>query len=310
MHASLRFFTLMMLLCACDSAFGQMRERKHSANSSKATAPVVSVPKDPNVLPVAVNPSPACANRWAAVSPGWGGGGGGGFFYPPSPPFVIMTPPSGVWRIAANGQLYYDVVSTPILMGGFSGYPSMPLSPLAASESFETPQPVMARMQPAPARVRERPRDTSRAKAMTEIGDRLFRHDMIPQAIKRYEQAIKADPRRAEPRARLAQIALVKGEYTEAANRLREAEAAEPGWLATADDVQKLYPEPTAFADHIAKLETHLQARPEDRDGWLVLGSLWYLSGRTQKAADVFLRLTDRKEDPTLKAFLAASKAK
>jgi len=74
-------------------------------------------------------------------------------------------------------------------------------------------------------------------------------------------------------------------------------------------DIQSIYAEPADFARHVAKLEAHLQTHPEDRDGWLMLGALWYLSGRTQKAADVFLRLSDRKEDPTLRAFLSATKA-
>ena len=128
------------------------------------------------------------------------------------------------------------------------------------------------------------------------------------RAAERYEQAIRADGDLAAPRARLAQVALVRGKYQDAANFLREAQAAEPGWLATAGDVRDIYPEPAVYARHVATLEAHLQARPEDRDGWLVLGSLWYLSGKTQKAADIFLRLSDRKEDPTLRAFLEATK--
>ena len=57
------------------------------------------------------------------------------------------------------------------------------------------------------------------------------------------------------------------------------------------------------------KLETHLQANPDDRDAWLVLGAEWFLSGRTTKAADVFRRLNDpnRKPDVALAAFLDAS---
>lgn len=142
-----------------------------------------------------------------------------------------------------------------------------------------------------------------------ELGDRLFRAGNYARAADRYEQSVRADPDRAGPRARLAQVALVRGKYQDAANKLREAQTAEPGWLATADDLRAIHPEPAEYARLVAKLEAHLQAQPEDRDGWLVLGALWYLSGRTQKAADVFLRLTDRREDPTLRAFLAATKS-
>ncbi|MHC5541759.1 tetratricopeptide repeat protein, partial [Singulisphaera rosea] len=111
----------------------------------------------------------------------------------------------------------------------------------------------------------------------------------------------------APPRVRLAQCALVRGQYGEAANHFREAQTAEPGWLANAGDIQTIYSEPADFARQIAALESHLQVTPGDRDAWLVLGAQWYLSGRTQKASDVFLRLSDRAADPTLAAFLDAT---
>ena len=62
-----------------------------------------------------------------------------------------------------------------------------------------------------------------------------------------------------------------------------------------------------ATSPGVAKLESHLQASPNDRDGWLVLGAEWYLSGRARQAADVFTRLNDRKPDATLAAFLDAT---
>jgi Tfp pilus assembly protein PilF len=139
------------------------------------------------------------------------------------------------------------------------------------------------------------------------IGDRLFRAGNLHRAAERYEQAMNADPNAAAPRIRLAQIAVVRGQYGEAANRYREALTAEPGWLINAPDIQAIYGEPGEFAKQVAKLETHLQAQPNDRDAWLVLGAQWYLSGKSRKAADVFLRLTDRQGDATLEAFLDAS---
>ncbi len=150
--------------------------------------------------------------------------------------------------------------------------------------------------------------DAARSAELAILGDRLFRAGNLPRAVERYEQAIKADPDKANPRVRLAQIAFVRGKYTEAANFLRDAQMAEPGWLLTAGDVQAVFPEPAEFAKHIADLEAHLQAEPNDRDAWLVLGAEWFLSGRTRKAADVFLRLSDREPDSTLKAFLVATK--
>jgi cytochrome c-type biogenesis protein CcmH/NrfG len=138
-------------------------------------------------------------------------------------------------------------------------------------------------------------------------GDRVFRTGNLHRAAERYEQAMAADPASAAPRLRLAQVALVRGQYSEAANRFREAQSLEPNWLVNAPDVQSLYSEPADFARQISRLESHLHAQPGDRDAWLVLGAQWYLSGQSRKASDVFLRLSDRKGDAVLAAFLEAS---
>jgi hypothetical protein len=155
---------------------------------------------------------------------------------------------------------------------------------------------------------RTRRTDPGYASEMLTIGDRLFRAGNYSRAVDRYEQAIKADPTRAAGRVRIAQVEIVKGHFTAAADRLREAETVEPGWISRASDIQALYLEPADFARQLGKLETHLQSQPKDRDAWLVLGAELFLSGRTRRAADVFLRLSDRREDPTLAAFLDATR--
>jgi len=151
--------------------------------------------------------------------------------------------------------------------------------------------------------------DPVRAGQLMTLGDRLFRAGNLKKAEERYQQAVRAVADQAGPYLRLAQIALTRGNYTAAANRLRDAETAQPGWILTAPDVQTIYGEPAEFARQIARLESHVQAHPDDRDAWLVLGAQWFLTGRTAKAADVFQRLNDphRKPDIALAAFLDAS---
>ena len=152
--------------------------------------------------------------------------------------------------------------------------------------------------------------DPVRSAQLTTLGDRLFRAGNLKKAEERYLQAMRAAPDLAAPRVRLAQVALMRGAISPTPpTRLREAETAEPGWIVNAPDIQTIYGEPTEFADTLARLETHLQAHPDDRDAWLVLGAELFLSGRTTKAADVFKRLDDpnRKSDVALAAFLDAS---
>jgi hypothetical protein len=221
--------------------------------------------------------------------PGIGFGFGVGGFFPVYSPVLFIGP--GAF-----------LPPFPPMMPPYMGPPGPLLPP---------PPPGFIDMQPA---VNVRPAnfkhgDPARAAQLMTLGDRMFRAANLKKAEERYQQAIRTAPDLAAPRVRLAQIALARGNYVEAANRLRDAETAEPGWLVTAPDIQALYGEPSEFARTLGRLETHLQTNPDDRDAWLVLGAQWFLSGRTAKAADVFKRLDDpaRKPDIALAAFLDAS---
>lgn len=164
---------------------------------------------------------------------------------------------------------------------------------------------------PAPARRLVRPVTVRRRRAEERllVGDRLFRAGSLNRAVERYEQAGSADPTSAEPAVRLAQVAIARGDYGDAANRLREAQVIDPDYLPTAKDIQNLFGDPKDFAQVLADLEAHIRANPNDRDARLVLGAELYFTGRTPEAAIVFRALADRKPDATLAAFLDASRA-
>lgn len=248
------------------------------------------------ISPVTINPSPGSTKPQRP----------GGWCPPDQGPIVVPFPVVfgwGAWYPSFSPILSPTELTAPTSLAPYNAVPEIACPP--------NPIPFAARaFSNAPALPpRSKARDANRSKELIELGDRLFRAGNLIRASERYEQAIRANGDLAEPRVRLAQVALVRGKYQDAANALREAQAAEPGWLATAGDIRDLYPEPAVYNRHVATLEAHLQARPEDRDGWLVLGALWYLSGKTQQAADVFVRLTDRLEDPTLRAFLEATRA-
>jgi len=218
---------------------------------------------------------------------GGGGGGGGGYSYlglPAYYPTVLYTPP-------------------PIFLLPSPAGPAIPPGPrLPVPEAPPQPSPDP----PHPA-ARARKNEPAKAEHLIELGDHLFRVGNSSRATERYQQAAKADPASATPLVRLAQIYLARGKFVEAADAFRAAELVQPGWLAKARDIQALYAEPADFAKQVAKLESHLQAHPDDRDAWFVLGANWYLSGRVKKAADVFLRLADRQPDSALTAFLDAA---
>ncbi len=246
------------------------------------------------------------------------GGGGGGHGPFPYLPFGVSSGwsiyPYPYYTTVGMGGLPVSYMSpSPMFLPGFMspGLGSMGgFTPTWNGAGIAGPLPPGGLRRPGqgvPVPLR-RPADVARSQQFCTYGDRLFRAKNYRRAYDRYEQAARSDPHSAGPRIRLAQIAIVRNQYAEAANHLREAQAAEPNWLTKPFDVQSIYSEPGDFAKQIAKLEAHLQAEPQDRDGWLVLGAQWYLSGRTEKASDVFLRLTDRKPDATLAAFLDAAR--
>ncbi len=172
--------------------------------------------------------------------------------------------------------------------GGAVGYPGLvmgpsafgfgPFGPMQAPPMWQRgpllpppPPDLAARVPRQPEKAARAPSDPKRASQLMTIGDRLFRAGNLKKAEERYQQAVRASADLAAPYVRLAQLAIVRGNYTVAANRLREAETAQPGWLETAPDIQSIYGEPGDFARQLARIESHVQIHPDDRDAWLVL---------------------------------------
>ncbi|MBV8556052.1 MAG: hypothetical protein JO116_10850 [Planctomycetaceae bacterium] len=114
---------------------------------------------------------------------------------------------------------------------------------------------------------------------MVTIGDRLLRAGNTRRAAQRHERAIRTESNSSDPRIRLSQIALLRGQYDKAASHYRKAIFAEPGWLAKAFDIESIFSEPGDYARRIARLELYLQVSPGDQDTWLVLGAQRFLSG-------------------------------
>ena len=218
------------------------------------------------------------------------------------------------WPSYWMGPGYYSPFNPALMPMGPNGFgpgfgPLPPPMPLRGPLLAPPPRQAVvgwAGREARPAAVRS---DPARAAQLLTIGDRLFRAGNLKKAEERYRQALNAASTQAAPHLRLALLALTRGNYTEAANQLRDAETTEPGWVLTAPDIESIYGEPAEYTRQVARLESYVQAHPDDRDAWLVLGAHWFLSGRTARASDVFLRLNDphRKPDVALAAFLIAS---
>lgn len=219
---------------------------------------------------------------------------------PQPPPPVSVPTPSVATPSVPTPNVGPSAIPGPLMGGLPAAVNSSPLDPAALAAAMERPA--------VSAAGRASRRDRERAEERVKVGDRLFRAKDYRRAAERYQQAVDADPGDARPYVRLAQLAVARGRYAEAADHLREAQAAQPGWQRRAGDVQNLFGDPADFDAVLNRLESHLQTHPDDRDAWLVLGAELYLTGRRDRAADVLLRLTDRDDDDgTLGGFLSAA---
>jgi len=127
-----------------------------------------------------------------------GGGFGGGIWIGPGAIYGYGAgPPSGL--VVPS----FMPVFMPALNRGLLGGP-MPAIPEGRREPL--------------VRVAARKPDTTRATQLLTFGDRLFRVGNIKRAADRYEQSLRADPTTATVHVRLAQVALVRGQYNTAAD--------------------------------------------------------------------------------------------
>lgn len=284
------------------SAWGQ------TGSTSSPTNVQVRVPSGPVRVPLGIEPAPTYP---APNPPGGGGGGwippGGGWWPRPRPPWVInYNPPI----IVGYGPWGLSAWSPPLIVGtpGYVGAVPVPVPtpvpvPVPVPTQVEAPQVNL----PRPIGVN---RDLAKEKDLILRGDRFFKAGKVGQAIDRFKQAIKANPDSFQARLRLSEIAFDKGNYAEAASWLHEAVAADPRGLEKPTNVEAMFVEPEDFQKAIERLETHLQAKPEDRDAWMVLGVQHLLSGHPDRASDAFLRLDPDRDDPTLRALMLAAATK
>lgn len=203
------------------------------------------------------------------------------------------------------GMPYYATLGPtgPVYIGPTFAPPPQMIFPMVFDREVAVQAPMPANIRRVPVKKVTRV-DAAKSAQLVTVGDRLFRAGNLNRAAQRYEQALRADPDAAPPRVRMAQVAVVRGQYSDAAQHIRDAIAADPKWLANAPDIQTMYAEPADFTRQLSRLESRVVVEPSDRDAWLVLGAELYLSGQTRRASDVFVRLTDRKPDQALAAFL------
>ncbi len=244
------------------------------------------------------------------------------YYYRPYPTVTLATPP----YLRYNGfRGAFDPVPIPQAIDPLGFYSSntalsspsqvpIPNAPGFRAPGFSSPPPPEPEVQGNDQEIEEEARNraseisalglSERAEQFVIFGDRHFKNGDRGPSRRRYLDALRAAPLAAIPRIRLAQIEIARGDYGNAAELLREAIIAEPDWLEQAGDIQAIYGEPSEFHTMLEDLEAHLQGTPNDRDAWLVLATQLYLSGRTERAKDILVRLNDRRPEASLAALM------
>src|SRR5262249_48742814 len=161
-----------------------------------------------------------------------------GMAYVAAPPFILTGPMGG----------FYPPVPQPAPVVFVGPMPGGLMLPQPRNQQGARPPDAAAAQRQAP-----KP-DPGKADGLVTIGDRMFRVGNYRRAEDRYDQASRANPNSAVPHVRLAQLALVRGDYQEAAEEFRSAITAEPAWLSKAGDIQAVYAEPADFAKVLARL--------------------------------------------------------
>ena len=121
---------------------------------------------------------------------------------------------------------------------------------------------------------RPRRENPTRAKELTDIGDRSFRAGNTKRAEEKFNLAAKADVTAPAPHVHLALVSLARGDYAAAADHLRDAVTVVVNneWLLNAPDIQAIFAEPRDFgqAAHLVVRRRNLgdaAAAPQQRFG-------------------------------------------
>ncbi|VTT96403.1 hypothetical protein : Uncharacterized protein OS=Planctomyces maris DSM 8797 GN=PM8797T_32355 PE=4 SV=1 [Gemmataceae bacterium] len=119
---------------------------------------------------------------------------------------------------------------------------------------------------------------------LLKLGREAFANGEYGTAIDRFNQAIAADARAAEPHLLKAQAEFAAGNYAVAAADVQAGLALDPAWPAGAFDPKEPYgANAGAFAGHLAQLRKAMAANPAEPALAFLLGyELWFVGERAE----------------------------
>lgn len=119
---------------------------------------------------------------------------------------------------------------------------------------------------------------------LMKLGREAFAASEYGAAIDRFNQAIAADAKAAEPHFLKAQAEFAAGNYADAVAEIRAGLALDPAWPAGAFDPKEPYGlNAAAFAGHLAQLRKVIAVNPGESTLEFLLGyQLWFIGERAE----------------------------
>jgi TolA-binding protein len=123
------------------------------------------------------------------------------------------------------------------------------------------------------------------------LGIKLLERGSYDKATQAFKAARESRPSSLYASYLLAQSLFASGDYSQAAQAIREGAGQNPDWPRVRVDVRSFYSDARDLKTQLSKLEAFVGAHPDDADAQLVLGYMAYFTRDYQRAEQVFTRL-------------------
>ncbi len=197
-----------------------------------------------------------------------------------------------------NPPVYYPPpIGDPAYMAypgdGYDGQSYVDAGPVvneAAPQYVEAPAPIGdPGVQPQPAARQSEPTmSVDEINSTMRSGVESFAAGGFEDAANSFLQVAMADPENIDALLAYAIACFATGDYPASASAIRRGVIGFPSVVNTRFDVRDRYGDASVFEQHLAILEQYVQSRPDDVDGWVVMGFVRHFTGQREISHNTF----------------------
>lgn len=142
------------------------------------------------------------------------------------------------------------------------------------------------------------------------LGHRAFQSGQFEEARSIYIRGVLEDDTDGHAKLFFGLANYALGKYDVASIAIRRALSVTPELINRPLDVRSMYPDADVYEAHLATLQNHVEANPEDRGARFLLGFIHYGSARPETALALFKQLADADPEDELAAAMRDSAAR